>query len=303
MQPLLNTLYIQTPRAYLRLDHETIIVEVEGQTKAQIPLHHLGSLVLFGDILISPGLLARCAADGRSITWLSLSGRFQARLEGPVSGNVLLRRRQHEVSAAAAASLEVARQMVVGKIRNMRTNILRSARESSDANARQALTAAAQSLAAALPKLPTVADLDSLRGVEGEATRTYFLVLPLMLRGPGEEFTFTGRTRRPPRDPVNALLSFLYALLLHDCVAAAQSVGLDPQVGFLHVLRPGRPALGLDLMEELRPVLADRLALTLLNRRQLQNRDFDHRPGGAVLLNEAGRKTVLTAYQERKKQQ
>lgn len=301
MQTLLNTLYIQAERAYLRLDHETVVVEVEGQTKAQIPLHHLGSLVFFGEVMVSPSLLARCAADGRSITWLSPGGHFRARLEGPVTGNVLLRRRQHEVSADPAASLEVARQLVAGKIRNMRTSILRSARESNASEVRQTLEKAAGALADILPRLPLIPDLDALRGIEGDATRTYFNVFQLMLRLSGNDFTFAGRTRRPPRDPVNALISFLYALLLHDCVGAVQGVGLDPQVGFLHTLRSGRPALGLDLMEEFRPVLADRLALTLLNRRQLQSSDFAYRPGGAVLLNETGRKTVLAAYQERKK--
>jgi CRISPR-associated protein Cas1 len=199
--------------------------------------------------------------------------------------------------------LEVARNLVAGKLKNQRSVILRSARETEDPQDRELLSHTAQLLAEILLQLPMVADLDTLRGMEGDAARHYFAGFSSMLRADRETFTITGRTRRPPLDPTNALLSFLYALLLSDCVAGAQGVGLDPQMGFLPSLRPGRPSLGLDLMEELRPILADRLTLTLINRRQIGASDFDRRTGGAVLLNDAVRKKVVVAYQERKQEE
>lgn len=303
MKTLLNTLYVQTQGAYLRLELETLKVEVENQVRLQVPLHHLGGLVLFGEVMASPALLARCAQDNRSVTWLSRSGRFQFRLEGPVSGNVLLRRAQHEALSQPLRSLDIARNLVAGKLRNLRSSVLRSARDADQPSVREALHATAQRLARELENLPRARDLDEVRGIEGEATRSYFATFSLMIRGDRQTFAFQGRNRRPPMDPVNALLSFLYALLLTDCAAAAQGVGLDPQVGYLHALRSGRPALALDLMEELRPVFADRLALTLINRREVSDKDFDKRPTGAVLLNDQGRKKVVVAYQERKQEE
>lgn len=300
MTTLLNTLYVQTSGAYLRLDHETLKVEIDKEVKLQVPLHHLGSLVLFGEVMVSPHLLGRCAQDGRSIIWLSRSGRFLGRLEGPVSGNVLLRRAQHETMDSPVKTLEVARNLVAGKLKNQREVILRSARETEAPKDHEILSHTAKLLAEILLQLPAVTDLDTLRGMEGDAAHHYFAAFSSMVLADRETFALAGRTRRPPLDPTNALLSFLYALLLSDCVAGAQGVGLDPQMGFLHSLRPGRPSLGLDLMEELRPVLADRLTLTLINRRQLNPQDFDRRPGGAVLLNDSGRKKVVVAYQERK---
>jgi CRISP-associated protein Cas1 len=300
---LLNTLYVQTSGAYLHLDHETLKVEVEGKLRLQVPLHHLGGLVLFGEVMVSPALMARCAQDGRSIIWLSRSGRYLGRFEGPVSGNVLLRQAQYERVRSAISCLELARNLVAGKVHNQRYAVLRSARDSDNPEDQEPLHHTARMLAEIVPQLSEAPDLDTLRGMEGEASRYFFASFAHMVRTDRETFSISGRTRRPPLDPTNALLSFLYALLLSDCVAGAQGVGLDPQMGFLHVLRPGRPSLGLDLMEELRPVLADRLALTLVNRRQVTGQDFDHRPGGAVLLNEAGRKTVLVAYQERKQEE
>lgn len=303
MKNLLNTLYVQTQGAYLRLELDTLKVEVEKAIRLQVPLHHLGALVLFGEVMASPALLARCAQDGRAVTWLSHSGRFLARLEGPVSGNVLLRRAQHEALSHPSRPLEIARSLVAGKIRNMRSSVLRSARDTDQVSDHDALRATAHRLAQELENLPRAGDLDGVRGIEGEATRSYFTTFASMILADRQTFAFQGRNRRPPLDPVNALLSFLYALLMSDCAAAAQGVGLDPQVGFLHSLRSGRPALALDLMEELRPILADRLALTLINRREITIKDFDKRPGGAVLLNDAGRKKVVVAYQERKQEE
>lgn len=298
---LLNTLYVTTPGAYCHLDHDTVRIEREGETLLRVPLHHLAGLVLFGHTMVSPGLLARCAEDGRSLVWLDSRGRFQARVEGPVSGNVLLRRDQMLRSQSPDGCAELARAIVAGKIHNSRQTLLRSARDTAG-GAAEALRAAAKVLGELPPSLARAADLDAIRGVEGHAAAVYFGVFGAMLRGdPG--LTFEKRTRRPPRDPLNALLSFLYTLLTADCRAALEAVGLDSQVGFLHALRPGRPALALDLVEELRPLLADRLALTLVNRRQLQFDDFEVRPGGAVTMADAARRTVLVAYQERKREE
>jgi len=303
VKTLLNTLYVQSQGAYLRLELDTLKVEVEREVRLQVPLHHLGALVLFGEVMATPALLARCARDGRAVSWLSRTGRFLARLEGPVSGNVLLRRAQYEALSHPVRPLEMARALVAGKIRNMRSSVLRSARDGDIPEDKEELTRTAHRLALDLEELPKARDLDEVRGIEGESTRTYFSTFSLMVRGDRQTFVFQGRNRRPPRDPVNALLSFLYALLVSDCAAGAQGVGLDPQVGFLHALRSGRPALALDLMEELRPVLADRLALTLINRREVTAKDFDERSGGAVLLNDTGRKKVVVAYQERKQEE
>jgi len=300
MTTLLNTLYVTTPDAYLRLEGETLCVMLEKEKRLQVPLHHLGSIVCFGHTMLSPGLLARCAEDGRSVVWLQENGRFGARLEGPVSGNVLLRRAQHQ-AGESVTGLDLARGFVGGKLRNCRQVLLRSARDSKDEDDRGALTDAARRIGHILPRLVQAEDFDTVRGHEGDAARIYFehfsLLLNPRLRG---DFFFNGRNRRPPRDPVNALLSFLYSLLLNDCRSALETVGLDPQVGYLHSLRPGRPSLALDLMEEFRPVLADRLALTLLNRGQLTPGDFERRDGGSVSLRDDARRTLITAYQERK---
>ena len=294
---LLNTLYVQTQGTYLRLEGETLRVEVETELRLQIPLHHLGALVVFGNVLVSPFLLKRCAEDGRAVVWLSRGGRFVGRLAGPVSGNVLLRAAQHAALADGDRTAAVARDVVVGKIRAQRAVLMRAARDA-DLEDEAAIRAAAEKLARAQAAAKVAPDVDAVRGEEGQAAAVYFEVFPRLVRAP--DMPFEGRNRRPPRDAMNALLSFLYTLIRGDCVAALESVGLDPQVGFLHVLRPGRPALALDLMEEFRPSVADRLALALVNRRQLTPAHFEPRPGGAVYLNEEGRRAVLTAYQERK---
>jgi CRISP-associated protein Cas1 len=303
MHQLLNTLYVTTENAYLRLDHETVKVSVEKETKLQVPLHHLGGFVFFGDIMVSPALMRRCGEDGRSLVLLDRNGRFKARLEGPVSGNVLLRRAQHDWSNDVAKSLGIAKKVVAGKIQNGRQVLMRAAREAADADDERNLREGADALAEALSRIARCHDIDQLRGFEGESARAYFNCFDRMVLEDRESFRLDGRSRRPPLDPMNALLSFLYSMLTNDCVAAAEGVGLDPQVGFLHVLRPGRPALALDLMEELRPILADRLALTLVNRRQVTAANFDDRPGGAVYLGEEGRKTVVVAYQNRKQEE
>lgn len=303
MHQLLNTLYVQTPRAYLHLDHETVRVKVEGDTRLQVPLLHLGAIVCFGDVTVSTFLLHKCAEDGRSVVFLNAGGRFRGRVEGPLSGNVLLRRAQHEALTDPARTLALARGFVAAKLQNARQVLLRGGREAADPADAGPLQAAAFHLGGVIPGLADAPDLDTVRGIEGDAARRYFEVFDRMVREDREGFALCGRSRRPPLDRSNALLSFLYTLVTADCAAACEGVGLDPQVGYLHALRPGRPALALDLVEELRPVLADRLALTLINRRQLGRGDFDERPGGAVSLTEAGRRTVLTAYQGRKQEE
>jgi CRISPR-associated protein Cas1 len=303
MHQLLNTLYVTTEGAYIRADHETLKVMVEKETKLHVPMHHLGSVVCFGDVMMSAAVIHRCAAEGRSIVWLDRNGRFKARVEGPVSGNVLLRWAQHEAAASPEQTVAIAKNMVAGKIQNARQVVLRGAREAVGKADASALRGTAEALASSIRRIPSCEDLDTLRGIEGDAARGYFGTFDRLVREDRDTFAMNGRNRRPPLDPVNALLSFLYALLMNDCVAAVEGVGLDPQIGFLHALRPGRAALALDLMEEFRSAVADRLALTLINRRQISADDFLVRPGGAVHLQDDGRKTVIVAYQKRKQEE
>ncbi len=295
---LLNTLFVQTQGAYLRLEGDTVRVEAEGTVRLQVPLHHLGGLVLFGNVLLSPFLLARCAEEGRSVVWLSEHGRFHGRLEGRTSGSVLLRRAQHQALDQKERALALARAFVHAKVRNARLVLLRSLRERGPS---ELLDQALKEQEAVLADLPQAKSLEEVRGLEGQAAAAYFRVFGQMLLVP--EFSFGGRIKRPPRDPVNALLSFLYTLLVADAIAALEGVGLDPQVGYLHAIRPGRPSLALDLVEEFRAWWADRLALTLINRRQIGPRHFVERPGGAVHLSEEGRREVLVAYQKRKQEE
>lgn len=292
-----------TEGAYLRLEGETLIVMVDDEKRLQVPLHHLGSIVCFGIINMSPALMARNAEDGRTIVWMNGYGRFLARVEGAESGNILLRQAQHRAADDPGICLELGRAFIAGKIRNSRQVLLRSARDVNDDSDKVSLGRAAKKLAINLRNLEGADNLDSVRGLEGDSARAYFECMNSMIKPVARgDFSFDTRSRRPPRDVVNALLSFLYSLLLHDCRGALEAVGLDSQLGFLHAVRPGRHALALDLQEEFRAVLCDRLALTLINRGQLGANDFDHHDGGGVLLNEDGRKTVLTAYQQRKQE-
>jgi CRISPR-associated protein Cas1 len=303
MKQLLNTLYVTTPDAYLRLEGETVCVMIDKEKRLQVPLHHLNAFVLF-DTMVSPGLMGRCTADGRSIIWLNRSGRFMARLEGPVNGNILLRQAQYRAADNAGLGLKIARYFIAGKIRNSRQVLMRGARDSKDEQEKSALVQAARLLAGNLAKLPHAGSVDIVRGLEGDSARIYFAALPMLIRPSAREtFAFANRNRRPPLDCFNALISFLYALVMGDCRSALETVGLDPQLGFLHAVRPGRPSLALDLMEEFRAPICDRLALTLINREQLQAKDFDKRDGGSVLLNDAGRKTVIAAFQARKQEE
>ena len=300
---LLNTLYITTEDTYLRLDNDTLRVEVDRETKLRVPLHHLTAVVCFGHIGLSAPLMHRLADDGTALVLLDTNGRFKARLEGAVTGNVLLRQAQFHRANNPAFTLDMARACVAGKIKNTRQVLQRGARESKVEAEAKLLTRRADDLAASLRALPAVTDLDTLRGVEGEAARQYFSGLNLLVRTDLREvFQMDGRSRRPPRDRFNALLSFLYAMWMNDCRSALEAAGLDPQVGFLHALRPGRAALALDLMEEFRP-WADRLVLSLINRGQIVAGDFILREGGGVSLQPDARKAVVVAYQERKREE
>lgn len=299
---LLNTLYVTTPESYLHLDNATLRVEVDKETRLRVPLHHLGAVVCFGHVSVSLPLMHRLADDGIALVLLDAHGRFKARLEGPVSGNVLLRQAQHRLAADPAFALGVARNCVAGKVRNCRQVLLRGSREAKAPEDAALLSRGAADLAATLRALPEAADADALRGLEGEAARQYFAALNSLIRaGARDRFRMDGRNRRPPRDRINALLSFVYSLLMNDCRSAVEAAGLDPQIGFLHAVRPGRAALALDLMEEFR-AFADRLVLSLINRGQIGPEDFDEREGGAVSLEGDARKTVLVAYQERKQE-
>lgn len=298
VQQHLNTLYVLTQDAYLRKDHKTLVVEVEQEKKLQVPGHHINSLVVFGRVLVSPGALEWASENEVIITYLSAKGRLKGRFTGPTSGNVLLRMDQSKAVKDKQRSASLAKNFVAGKLKNYRSTIYRSARDSKKESTKSDLQETADKLDKLIHKLDQADEIETIRGIEGQGTKVYFDSFEDMILR--KEFGFSKRTRRPPRDPVNAVLSFLYTLLCHDCRAAADGVGLDPQMGFFHSLRPGRPSLALDLMEELRPVLADRLVLTLINRNQLGENNFNYRPGGSVDMDEECLKTVIQAYQDKK---
>jgi len=302
VRQLLNTLYIQTQGTYLHLDTDNIRVEVERERRAMIPIHHVDSVVVFGNVLISPFLIHRLAREHKPVTWLTEHGRFMARTETPVSGNVLLRVAQHDCAQDKARTLNVARYVAAGKLQNQKTTLLRSAREAANDDA-HLLRHAAREINSLIGSLPLTGTVDEVRGIEGTAARTYWDAFPRMLRMNREFFDMRERTRRPARDAVNATLNFVYTVLANDCASACQSVGLDPQVGFLHALRPGRSSLALDLMEELRAVVADRAIVTLINRQQLTPRDFQQHEGRTVTIREDARKLILSHLSERRKEE
>jgi CRISPR-associated protein Cas1 len=299
----LNTLYIVTRGASLRRDHLTVTVWVEKERRLAVPIHQLEGIALFGNAHVTPSVLQLCAEHGVAVNFLTESGRLISRVDAPGSGNVLLRREQFRWADQPSRCGLVARGVVAGKVQNARNLLLRGAREADLPEDQSLLYSAAAHLGRVLPPLADLTDVDAVRGHEGDAARVYFEAFSALVRQNREAFRMTGRSRRPPLDRINALLSFVYALLLSDCVSAAAAAGLDPSVGFLHVDRPGRPGLGLDLMEEFRPLVADRLVLALINRQQVKPDGFVVQEGGAVQLTDGARRTVLAAYQQRKREE
>ena len=305
MRKQLNTLYVTTDGAWLSKDGANIVMSVDREERARLPVHMLESLVCFGRVLVSPPLLGYCAEQKISVSFLTSFGKFLARVEGPVSGNVLLRRAQYRIADDPDRCAAIVRNIVAGKLHNQRMVLGRALRDHGE-KLEPANQAALSRAHLRIKRIGKVLDhdgaVDLLRGHEGEAAQSYFGVFDHLIRIQDAALRFHGRTRRPPRDAINALLSFLYTLVVHDCRSALETVGLDPAVGFLHRDRPGRAGLALDLAEEFRALLGDRLALSLVNRQQIGTKDFRFMEGGAVLLKEDARKTVLTAYQERKRE-
>jgi CRISP-associated protein Cas1 len=299
MKKLLNTLFVTRQGTYLTKDGECVAVKDNDETLLRVPIHTLESVLCFGRISASPPLMGFCGENRVLLSFLTEGGKFLARCQGSVTGNVLLRRQQYRTADDPARAATVARSVIFGKVANSRVVMQRANREKESGG----LGTAVDQLAKVMDRVERGTDLDSLRGMEGEAGQIYFGGFDQMIVMQKEAFRFTIRSRRPPLDRVNALLSFVYTLLVSDCVAALEGVGLDPYCGFLHRDRPGRPSLALDLMEELRPVLADRLALTLINRQQVKAASFRVEENGAVWLTDAGRKEVLTAWQERKREE
>jgi len=288
MKKHLNTLFVTTQGAYLAKEGETVIVRVERETRLRLPIHTIGGIVCFGNITCSPFLMGFCAERDVAISFLTERGRFLARVQGPVSGNVLLRREQYRSADNT------------GKLANCRTVLQRALRDHSAKLNADEVRAASKKIGYSLERIQSKQPLNVLRGIEGEVAHTYFSVFDHLIISQKEDFIFRERNRRPPLDRVNCLLSFLYTLVLHDVRSALETVGLDPAVGFLHRDRPGRPGLALDIMEEFRPFLADRLTLSLINLNQVQNKGFKEMESGAVLMDDETRKTVLVSYQKRK---
>lgn len=300
MKKLLNTLYVTTQDTYLRKEGETVVVEKEKQVLLRLPIHTLQGIVTFGNVMTSPFLLNLCAERGVCVSFMSESGRFLARVTGPVSGNVLLRLAQMRAYDDREKKGEIARSFVIGKLLNARNIILRRIRDHGESDV---LRAAAEKHVDVVRRVrDSPPDAERLRGLEGEAGAAYFRCFNELLVSQKEDFAILGRNRRPPTDPMNALLSYLYTLLAHDCRGALEGVGLDPQIGFLHEIRSGRPGLALDLMEEFRAVLADRVALSLVNLRQVGPRDFKTTESGAVEMKEETRKTILQTWQKKKQE-
>ena len=301
MRQLLNTLFVTSEDIYLTLDGENAVANREKVVAARYPLHTLSAIITFSYSGASPALMGACAQRGISLSFCSPRGKFLARVTGESNGNVLLRRTQYRIADDPVQSCVLARNMIFGKIHNARWSIQRTRRDHSLRVDDARLGEVSEQLKDVLPQVLCQEDLDSLRGLEGAAATAYFGVFDQLILGNKAVFHFTTRSRRPPMDPVNALLSFAYSLLSHDCASALESAGLDSYVGFLHRDRPGHSSLALDLMEELRPCIADRFVLSCINNRIFQKSDFDYRENGAVFLNEKGRRTFLQRWQERKK--
>lgn len=302
MRQLLNTLFVTSEDIYLSLDGENVVANRGGEAVARYPLHTLQSIVSFSYAGASPALMGACAQREIGLAFCSPRGKFLARVAGQAQGNVLLRRMQYRVADDPSQSCHVAGMMIFGKVYNAKWSVERTRRDHAMRIDESRFSAVSDQLQGLLPQIAAETSLDSLRGLEGVGAAAYFSVLDDMILQGKETFFFRERSRRPPLDAFNALLSFAYSLLAHDCASALESVGLDAYVGYLHRDRPGRESLALDLMEELRPCFADRFVLTLINNRVLKAIDFDFRESGAVLLADTGRRTFLQKWQERKKE-
>jgi CRISPR-associated protein Cas1 len=300
MRKLLNTLYVSSQGSYLRQEGETVVVEREKQKVLQLPVHTLDGIVCFGNVLCSPFLLGLCAERNIAVSFLSEYGRFLASVQGPVRGNVLLRRQQYRMADDDETTRKIAGQIVNGKLANCRIVLNRTIRDHAAKTDAAALQSASAKIDAIIDRIPRGESSNEIRGFEGQAAAEYFRVFNHLIIEQKNDFVFVERNRRPPLDEVNALLSFIYTLLAHDIRSALETVGLDPAVGFLHRDRPGRPGLALDIMEEFRPVIADRMVLSLINRRQVGKKGFVKAANGAVIMDDSTRKTVLAEYQGRK---
>lgn len=300
MKKHLNTLYVTTQGAYLFKDGETVAVKIDDETRLRLPMHTLDGIICFGRVSCSPFLMGACAERNVAISFLTANGRFMARVQGPVAGNVLLRREQYRKADNASHTMAVSRAVLAGKLANSRTVLLRALRDHSKRIDPRRVEQAAVHISALLKQLDTHTAINVIRGVEGDAARTYFSVFDHLITTNKDKFWFKGRNRRPPLDRVNCLLSFVYTLLLHDIRSALECAGLDPAVGFLHRDRPGRPGLALDMMEEFRSSIGDRLVLSLINLGRVTAKGFKHRRNGAVLMDDDTRKKVLVTYQKRK---
>lgn len=302
MKKLLNTLYVSTPYSYISKENEKLVVR-QHKTSREFPIHLLDSVVCMGRVTCSPALMGFCCERGVGLAFFSENGKFLARVNGPVSGNVLLRRSQYRIADDESKCAELARRFVVAKIANGRNVLLRALRDYSDIDSTNNLKKTASYLAMTLKSLETRKTLETIRGNEGDAARAYFSAFNDLIVAQKDDFVFKERSRRPPMDNVNALLSFVYTLLVHDTVSALEGVGLDPAVGYLHVDRPGRPSLALDIIEEFRSMIAERLVLNLINLRQVKSEGFNKTESGAVTMDDKTRKEVIKTYQERKKEE
>lgn len=302
MKKLLNTLFVTTEGAYLHKNRETVVVEIEKKTALQLPFLSLSNICCFGRISLSPQLMLACSQQGIGVSFFSPYGRFLARVQGPQIGNVLLRRQQYRLADDLKESAKIVRYIIAAKVSNSRVVIQRMLRNNPKCDTGGDLKLVADQLKRIVKFLPDINDIDVIRGKEGEAAAKYFQVFDKLITQQKDVFSFSCRNRRPPTDPVNALLSFIYSIMLQDCVSALEGVGLDPYVGFLHRDRPGRQSLALDILEEFRACVGDRLALSLINLKQLKKSEFKTMENGAVQMSDSARKTLLSAYQKRKQE-
>ena len=303
MKKLLNTVYVNSPDRYLSLEGENLVISQEGTEIGRVPLHNIERIMTFGYAGASPALMGKCAKSGIELVFMSRNGHFIARVEGEVKGNVLLRRQQYRIADDEKGSLDIARNIISAKLFNSRWVIERMIRDHGARIDTELFSRKSEFLYNSIKQARSCSDMDSLRGIEGEAASVYFSVFNDMILQQKDDFRFDTRNKRPPLDNVNALLSFAYSMATGMCTSALESVGLDPYVGFMHTDRPGRRSLAVDMVEEFRSVLCDRFVLTLINKRLVSSDDFVKREDGAVLLTEDGRKNFFSAWQKRKSEE